>query len=114
MQGWEERMMGVEWVPVGAYHMPELPPDLDVDPVLAALLHMACFMELSDEKTVDFDESVSTLEAMAYYLQRLPRARVKEINAQLKRVAIYGKKQKWNKEALEFISKLLANAGIDE
>jgi hypothetical protein len=105
--------MSVEWVPVDAYHMPELPEELRVDPVLAALLHMACFMELSDEQTVDFDESMSTLQAMGYYLQRLPPARVKEINAQLKRVAAYGKKQKWKKEALGFIPNLLSNAGVE-
>ncbi len=106
--------MGVEWVPVDAYHMPELPAELGVDPVLAALLHMACFMELSDEKSVEFNESMSTLEAMGYYLQRLPPNRVKEINAQLKWVAEYGKKHKWKKEALKFIPKLLENAGIEE
>lgn len=106
--------MGAKWVPVDAYHMPELPADLNVDPVLAALLHMACFMELSDERSVEFNESMSALEAMGYYLQRLPRARVKEMNAQLKRVAAYGKKHKWKKEALAFIPKLLSNAGIEE
>jgi len=94
--------------------MPELPAKLKVDPVLAALLHMACFMELSAEKTVDFDESLTAMQAMGYYLQRLPPARVKEINAQLKRVAAYGKKQKWKKEAVAFISKLLDNAGVEE
>jgi len=106
--------MGLKWVPVDAYHMPELPAELKVDPILAALLHMACFMELSAEKTVDFDESITAMEAMGYYLQRLTPAQAKAVNAQLKRVADYGKKQKWKKEAVKFISKLLDNAGVDE
>ena len=106
--------MGLKWVPVDAYHMPELPAELKVDPILAALLHMACFMELSAEKTVDFDESITAMEAMGYYLRRLTPAQIKAVNAQLKRVAEYGKKQRWKKEAVEFVSKLLENSGIEE
>ena len=106
--------MGMKWVPVDAYHMPELPAELEIDPVLAALLHMACFTELSAEKTVDFDESITAMEAMGYYFQRLTPKQVKDINAQLKRVAAYGKKHKWKKEAVEFVAKLLENAGVEE
>jgi outer membrane PBP1 activator LpoA protein len=105
--------MAMKWVPVDAFHMPELPAKLKVDPVLAALLHMACIMELSAERTVDFDESLTAMQAMGYYLQRLTPAQIKSVNTQLQRVAAYGKKQKWKKEAVEFISKLLENTGIE-
>ena len=105
--------MALKWVPVDVYHMPVLPPELGVDPILSALLHMACFMELSDERTVEFNESMVTLQVMGLYFQRLKPKQVKEITAQLKRVADYGKKQKWKKEALTFIRSLLKNAGIE-
>lgn len=106
--------MGLEWMEVDAFRMPELPTGLDVDPILAGLLHMACFMELSGENAVDFDESIKSLQAMGYYLQRLTPAQVKQISAQLKRIATYAKKNKWKPESIKFISKLLENAGIEE
>jgi hypothetical protein len=105
--------MGMKFVPVDAYHMPELPAALKVDPVLTSLLHMACFMELSGDEAVDADEPVTAMEAMGYYLQRLTPQQISQINAQLKRVAAYGRKQKWKKDALACVSKLLENSGIE-
>jgi hypothetical protein len=36
-----------EWIPKDAFVMPVLPPDLSIEPLLAALLHLASFLELS-------------------------------------------------------------------
>ena len=74
---------------------------------------MACFMELSGERAVDFDESITAMEAMGYYFQRLTPSQVEQTNAQLKRVVTYAEHQKWKKEAIEFVSNLLVNAGIE-
>src|SRR5262245_23543066 len=98
--------MGLDWAEVDAFHLPELPAELNIDPILAALLHMACFMELSGEKAVDFDESITAMEAMGYYFQRLTPQQVKETSAQIKLVASFAKKAKWKQEAIKFISKL--------
>jgi hypothetical protein len=102
----------VEWVPKGGFSMPELPAELGIHPILAALLHMACFMEFSDEEVVDFDESLATLEALGFYLQRLTPAQVKEVNRQLKKIVTYAKQQKWDPKAAKFIRDLLKNAGM--
>ena len=106
--------MALKWVPVDAFHLPEIPAELKVDPVLAALLHLACFAELSGERSVDFDESMSAMEAVGYYLQRLPQKRRKDVDAQLKRVADYGKKRRWKKEAVVFVRGLLADSGLED
>ncbi len=106
--------MALEWVSDDAFHMPELPAELKVDPLLAALLHMACFMEFSGESTVDLDESVSAMGAMGYYLQRLPPERVKDIEEQLRRVVAFGKRNRWKKGVLEFVARFLRNAGVGE
>ena len=106
--------MTIDWSESGAFHMPALPAELAVDPILSSLLHMACFMELSGEKAVDFDESITAMEHMGYYLQRLNPEQVSEITPQLLRVVEYGKSENWNEEALEFISNLLKNVGIGE
>ena len=102
---------GLASVPQGGFHLPELPEKLGIDPILAGLLHMACFMELSGEDAVDFDESVSALEVMSSYLQRLTRARCNEIEEQLRRVASYAKRHGWEARAAKFIRNLLQNAG---
>jgi hypothetical protein len=106
--------MGLEWVESGAFHIPVLPTDLGVDPILAALLHMACFMEFSDEKAVNFDESITAMETMGYYFQFLTPDRRSDVGAQLKLVAEYAENQKWKGETIEFISDLLKNSGIED
>jgi hypothetical protein len=45
----------VEWVKKHAWVMPLLPASLRVDPVLAALLSLTAFMELSSDDVVDPD-----------------------------------------------------------
>ena len=46
--------------------------------------------------------------------QRLPRERVKALNAQLKQVVIHAKNEQWDDKVSEFVSKLLTNAGVAE
>lgn len=45
----------VRWVKKDSFVMPILPKSLKVDPVLAGLLHLAAFLELSGENTVAVD-----------------------------------------------------------
>ena len=51
--------------------MPVIPESLGVDPVLAALIHVAAFLELSGDDAVHPDWAVEALEYVAHYLHRL-------------------------------------------
>lgn len=60
---------GVLWVRKDAFVMPLLPPDLGVDPLVAALLHVTAFLELSGDDAVDPDWAVEALEHVGHYLE---------------------------------------------
>ncbi len=103
---------GLEWVEKDAYVMPELPASLKVDPILAALLHVAAFLELSGDESVDPDWAVEAMEHVGFYLQQLPAQQVQVVREQIKRVAAHAKKKKWGARAIKFFSQFLENFGI--
>jgi hypothetical protein len=92
-----------EWFRSDAFTMPVLPDDLQVDPVLAALLHAASFLELSGDESVHPDRAVDVLEHLHMYLARLDGSRVHEIRNQFERICSFGKAEGWSEEYLEFI-----------
>jgi hypothetical protein len=101
-----------EWVEKDSYVMPDLPAELKVDPVVAALLHVSAFLELSQEATVDPGAAVEAMEHVGYYLEQLPAGQVEAVRAQVCRVAAYARKQKWGDEAVEFFAEYLDNFGV--
>ncbi len=103
----------MKWVPKGAYVMPVLPKPLKLDPILAALLHVGLFLEMSDDDTVDLDWAVEAMEHVGYYLQSIPIDDVTRIQDQLDRVAEHLRKKKQPDDAVEFVSEFLRHAGLD-
>lgn len=105
--------MAMVWMEDRSYQLPELPEELELDPLLAGLLHVTCFLEFSDEQSVNPDDAVEAMESMAFYLQRLKPAQKKQINEQLKRVVAYAKKQKWEKDVVKSLKNFLTNAFVE-
>jgi hypothetical protein len=105
---------GLEWVKKDAYVMPELPASLKVDPILAALLHVAAFLEISGDETVDPDWAIEALEYVGHYLQQLPAHQVKTVREQVGRVAVHARKKKWGAEAVKFFTQFQENFVIDK
>ena len=103
-----------EWVDKDAYVLPVLPESLGVDPMFAALLHTAAFLEISGDEAVNPDWAVEALEHMAYYLQRLPESDIDRLNRQLYSVAEYGRKDGWAEEVVEFIETFFEACGIGD
>ncbi|MHB1558277.1 MAG: hypothetical protein ACYC61_12525 [Isosphaeraceae bacterium] len=104
----------VEWVDRNAYVMPELPESLRVDPVLAALIHVVSFLELSDDDTVDPDAAVKAMEHVGFYRNRLPARQIAAIREQFDRIAAHAQAQGWDQEAVEFFTELMGNAGLGD
>ena len=73
----------VRRVPKAAFVMPVIPAEVNVNPVLAGLLHCMAFLELSGEKAVDPDWAVEAMEHVAHYLQRLGQADVQGIASEV-------------------------------
>src|SRR5262249_50702506 len=99
----------VRWRKKDAFVMPVLPKALKVDPVVAGFLHLAAFLELSGDETVDPDWAVEAMEHVGHYLQQLSAEQVAELQQQVNRVAEHARKQKWGKEAFEFFAEFLEN-----
>ncbi len=104
-----------KWVPKPSFVMPVIPEELELDPLLLALLHADAFLQLSEDDAVDPDAAVEASEHIGSYLGRLSPGRIKQIKASLKKLADYGRSQRWPEEAVEFISGYWENAvGDDE
>jgi hypothetical protein len=106
--------MGLELIKNGAYVMPELPTSLRVDPIVAAPLHVAAFLELSGDDTVDPDSAVEAMEHIGVYLGRLPARRMAAIREQLARVAAHAKAQRWGTEPVEFFTEFVEHFGLSD
>jgi hypothetical protein len=94
--------------------MPVLPASLKVDPLVAALLHVVAFLELSGDQAVDPDWAVEAMEHVAHYLQQLSVEQVEALREQVGRAADHARKEKWATELVEFFVKFLENFGIVE
>jgi hypothetical protein len=104
----------IRWVKKDAYVMPVLPKSLKVDPVVAALLHVTAFLELSGDETVHPDWAVEAMEHVAHYLQQLPARQTEAVREQVGRVAEYARKKRWGAEAVEFFTEFLDIFGVGE
>jgi hypothetical protein len=91
-----------------------LPKSLNIDPVLAALLHLAAFLELSGDDTVDPDWAVEAMEHVVHYLHRLPAGQVETLREQIGQVAEHARKEKWDQAVAEFFAQFLENFVIGE
>jgi hypothetical protein len=104
----------VKEVPKVAFVMPTLPRTLKIDPLFASLLHLASFLELSDEDAVDPDWSVEAMESVGAYLQKMSPEQVEEIQSQLGRIVAHARKKKLNPDFIEFAAGFLENFGIGD
>ena len=104
----------VVWIPKGAFVMPVLPKSLKIDPILASLLHMMAFLELSDDDTVDPDWAVEAMEHVAHYMQQLADDHIKQVQEQLDRVATHAKKKQMPREFIELAQDFLECCGVGE
>ncbi|MEB2310847.1 MAG: hypothetical protein OZ921_22050 [Sorangiineae bacterium] len=93
--------------------MPEVPEDVDVDPMLLALLHTAAFLDFSDDTLVHPDAAGDVLEHVGLYVQRLPPERLDDLGDQLEILAEHGAGAGWPPAMLEFVRDFLFNCGLD-
>lgn len=99
----------------GRYVLPALPEKLGIDPLLAALLHLASFVELSGEEVLDFDWSLEASEHVRYYLlDRMSAEKRAELREQLKVIASFVRRKQKDAEADQFIREFVDEFGEEE
>ena len=99
-------------VPEGAAVFPEIPEELNVHPLLLAVLHACVFIGGSEESIVQPDAGIEALEAMAGYLARLQGDELRRVKDDMKALAAYGKQQGWPKPFTLFLKTFLQDFGV--
>jgi hypothetical protein len=94
--------------------MPLFPETVQVDPILAALVHCTAFLELSEDDAVDPDAAVEAMEHVSAYLSRLPEDRVAELRAALTQLAQHTRKQGGPEDLQAFLDDFVENLGLTE
>jgi hypothetical protein len=100
------------WVKKSAFVMPLFPESIQVDPVLAALVHCSAFLELSEDDAVDPDAAIEAMEHVSAYLSRLPEDRVAELRAALTQLAEHSRKQGGPEDLQAFLDDFVETLGI--
>jgi hypothetical protein len=93
-------------VPAGAALLPPIPAELEIQPLLLAVLHACVFLGGSDEKLVHPAAAEETLDAMLGYLGRLNGTECERLRLDIETLAAYGRQQKWGKAELRFLKEL--------
>jgi hypothetical protein len=101
-------------VPDGAAVLPEIPAELNVHPLLLAVLHATVFLDGSEDEVVDPDAAAEAMEYMATYLQRLAGADLRRVKEDLQVLAAYAKDQDWPKQQARFFKEFLSSYGIGD
>ena len=94
--------------------LPVVPEELDVDPLLLALLQCAAFLDFADDTAVDPDAATDVLDHVAYYVRRLSTKRRDQMRAQVEKIEAYGAREGWPTELTEFVGDFLDNCTSDE
>ena len=99
-------------VPEGAALMPTIPAELNVHPLLLAVLHAAIFLDGSEDDVIDPDAAGEALEYVATYLQRLSGPELRRVKEDMQVLAAYAKDQEWPKPQVRFFKEFLTSYGI--
>ena len=101
-------------VPDGAAVMPEIPAELNVHPLLLAVMHATVFLDGSEDEIVDPDAGAEALEYMAGYLQRLKGADLRRLQEDIQVLIAFARDQEWPKQQVRFFKEFLSMYGIGE
>ncbi len=99
-------------VPEGAALLPEIPAELNVHPLLLAVLHAAVFLDGSENDVVDAGAAAEAMEYVATYLQRLRGPELRRVKEDMQVLAAYAKDQDWPKPQVRFFKEFLSSYGI--
>ncbi len=101
-------------VPEGAAVFPEIPAELNVHPLLLAVVHTVVFLAGSDDAIVQPDAGEEALGYVAGYLQRLSGPDLQRVQEDMAALLAYAKQQGWPKQLQHFLKTFLADFGVGD
>ena len=100
-------------VPDGAAIFPAIPAEINVHPLLLAVVLSIVFLAGSDDEIVLPDAGDEELEDIAGYLQRLDGPDLRRVEEDLTALRAYGEDGKaWPKQVHHFLKTFLADFGV--
>jgi hypothetical protein len=112
--GPEGESEGEAEVPEGAAILPPLPEELNIHPLLLAVLHAAVFIGGSDETIVHPLAGDEILEQLAGYLQRLSGSELERCRRDMEVLADFATQSGWDEEQVGFFRDFLRDFGVGE
>ena len=107
-------MADEEEVPEGAAVLPEIPAELNVHPLLLAVLHAVVFLAGSEEHVVQPAAAQEALDHLAGYLQRLRGPELDRVRADLEVLRAFARENQWDPDEAEFFDSFLEEFGVGE
>src|SRR5262245_28188199 len=101
-------------VPDGAAVFPLIPEELEVHPLLLAVLHATVFLAGSDDEVVHAGAATEAMDFMAQYLRRLRGVDLERVRSDLECLTTFARQEKWPRQEIEFLASLLDDFGITE
>jgi hypothetical protein len=100
-------------VPPGAAVLPEIPEELNVQPLLLAALHAVVFIAGSDEAIVHPAAAAEALERVAAYFRRLSGRDLERVRADLEALADLARQEEWGQEEVELFRNFLSEFDVE-
>src|SRR5205809_6395990 len=101
-------------VPEGAAVFPLIPPELNVHPLLLAVLHAIVFLDGSEEEVVHPAAADEALEFLAGYLQRLDGDDLRRAREDMATLASFAHQEKWPRQMTRFLTDFLRTYGAED
>ena len=99
-------------VPEGAALFPEIPAELNVHPLLLAVVHTVVFLAGSADEIVQPAAADEALGYVAEYLRRLSGPDLQRAKEDVAALVAYAKQQGWAKQLQHFLTTFLADFGV--
>lgn len=100
-------------VPEGAAVFPLIPAELEVHPLLLAVLHALVFLSGSDDEVVHPAAAEEAMQYLTDYLQRLQGAERERVREDLAALMEFARMEKWPRQLVQFLKTFLADYGIE-
>jgi len=101
-------------VPEGAAVFPHIPAELNIHPLLLAVLHAIVFFDGSDEAVVNDAAADEALNYLVSYLHRLRGSELQRVREDLAVLSEYARTNDWPAEERRFLNNFLQEYGIGD
>src|SRR5262245_49680150 len=100
-------------VPDGAAVFPTIPVELNVNPLLLAVVHATVFLAGSDEHIVHPGAASEAVDALAEYVRRLEGPALRAACEDMACLVVYARQQKWPKQLVHALKNFLGDMGLE-